>query len=70
MPITNYNTTRLALKVVRQQFEALHYWIIAILTGTFRNIADGSWCLIEIGRLRKAGMWTCFKNMNWRLVVD
>jgi len=30
----------LALKVVRQQFGARRYWIIAILTGTFRNIAD------------------------------
>jgi hypothetical protein len=30
----------LALKVVRQQFEAMRPWIIAILTGTFRHIAD------------------------------
>jgi hypothetical protein len=51
MPITNYNTTRLALKVVRQQFEVLRYWIIAILTGTFRNISDGLWCLIKIDPL-------------------
>ena len=38
--LLNYTCTRLALKVVRQQFGAMRYWIIAILTGTFQNIAD------------------------------
>lgn len=38
--LLNYTCTRLALKVVRQQFGAMRYWIIAILTGTFKNIAD------------------------------
>jgi hypothetical protein len=28
------------LKVVRHQFGALRYWIIAILSGIFTNIAD------------------------------
>ena len=28
------------LKIVRQQFGSMRYWIIAILTGTFKNIAD------------------------------
>lgn len=38
--LLNYTCTRLALKVVRLQFGALRYWLIAILTGTFKNIAD------------------------------
>ncbi len=36
----NYTCTRLALKVVRHRFGAMRYWIIAILTGIFKNIAD------------------------------
>ncbi len=38
--LLNYSCTRLALKVVRLQFGALRYWLIAILTGVFKNIAD------------------------------
>ncbi|MFZ5448033.1 MAG: DUF6899 family protein [Thermodesulfobacteriota bacterium] len=38
--LLNYACTRLALKIVRQQFGAMRYWLIALLTGTFRNIAD------------------------------
>lgn len=38
--LLNYACTRLALKIVRLQFGALRYWLIAILTGTFKNIAD------------------------------
>jgi hypothetical protein len=38
--LLNYTCTRLALKVVRQRFGAMRYWLIAILTGTFKNIAD------------------------------
>ncbi len=38
--LLNYTCTRLALKVVRQRFGEMRYWIIAILTGTFKNIAD------------------------------
>jgi len=38
--LLNYTCTRLALKVVRHRFGAMRYWIIAILTGTFKNIAD------------------------------
>ncbi len=36
----NYACTRLALKVVRMQFGSMRYWLIAIITGTFKNIAD------------------------------
>jgi len=38
--LLNYTCTRLALGVVRQQFGPLRYWLIAILTGVFRNVAD------------------------------
>ena len=38
--LLNYTCTRLALKIVRHRFGAMRYWIIAILTGTFKNIAD------------------------------
>jgi hypothetical protein len=38
--LLNYACTRLALKVVRQQFGAMRYWLIALLTGIFKNIAD------------------------------
>ena len=38
--LLNYTCTRLALKVVRQQFGMMRYWLIALLTGTFKNIAD------------------------------
>jgi hypothetical protein len=38
--LLNYTCTRLALKVVRLQFGAMRYWLIALLTGTFKNIAD------------------------------
>lgn len=38
--LLNYTCTRLALKVVRHQFGPMRYWIIALLTGTFKNIAD------------------------------
>jgi hypothetical protein len=38
--LLNYTCTRLALLVVCQQFGAMRYWIIAILTGTFQNIAN------------------------------
>ncbi len=38
--LLNYTCTRLALMVVRQQFGALRYWLIALLSGTFKNIAD------------------------------
>lgn len=38
--LLNYTCTRLALKVIRLQFGKMRYWIIAILTGTFKNISD------------------------------
>ncbi len=38
--LLNYVATRLALKIVRTQFGKMRYWIIAIITGTFKNVAD------------------------------
>jgi hypothetical protein len=38
--LLNYTCTRLALKVIRLQFGGLRYWLIAIVTGVFTNIAD------------------------------
>ena len=38
--LLNYACTRLALKVIRLQFGALRYWLIATVTGVFHNIAD------------------------------
>lgn len=36
----NYACTRLALQVARQQGGQMRYWLIAIITGIFKNIAD------------------------------
>lgn len=38
--LLNYTCTRLALKVIKLHFGALRYWIIALVTGVFKNIAD------------------------------
>ncbi len=38
--LLNYACTRLALKIVRRRFGRMRYWLIAMLTGTFKNIAD------------------------------
>ncbi len=38
--LLNYSCTRLALKVVQIHLGGMRYWIIALLTGTFHNIAD------------------------------
>lgn len=38
--LLNYSCTRLALKSVKLGVGAFHYWVIALVTGVFRNIAD------------------------------
>ena len=38
--LLNYVSTSLALKVVRGLFGKIRYWIIATVTGTFKNVAD------------------------------
>lgn len=38
--ILNYTCTRLTLKILRLQFGDLRYWLIALVSGTFKNISD------------------------------
>lgn len=38
--LLNYTCTRLALKVVKMQFGKIRYWLIAAVSGVFKNIAD------------------------------
>jgi hypothetical protein len=38
--LLNYTCTRLALQIVRRQFGQMRYWLVAIITGIFKNIAD------------------------------
>ncbi len=38
--LLNYTCTRLALKIVRLQFGKIQYWLIALVTGTFKTMAD------------------------------
>jgi len=38
--LLNYSCTRLALKIVRLQFGAMRYWIVATVTGVFKNVGD------------------------------
>ena len=37
--LLNYTCTCLALNIVRRRFGRLRYWLIALITGTFSNIA-------------------------------
>ncbi len=38
--LLNYSCTRLALQVVRLQFGKMRYGLIALVTGTFQNVAQ------------------------------
>ncbi len=38
--LLNYTCTCLALQIIRRRFGGLRYWLIALITGTFKNIAD------------------------------
>ena len=38
--LLNYTCTRLTLKIIKLQFGKLRYWILALTTGVFKNIAD------------------------------
>ena len=38
--LLNYACTRLALQSVRLQFGPLRYWLVALLSGIFKNIGD------------------------------
>lgn len=38
--LLNYSCTRLALEVVRLRFGYIRYWLVAIVSGVFSNVAD------------------------------
>ncbi len=38
--LLNYTCTRLALKIIKLQFGKIRYWLLAIVCGTFKNVAD------------------------------
>lgn len=38
--LLNYSCTRLALEVVRLRFGHIRYWLVAIVSGVFSNVAD------------------------------
>lgn len=38
--LLNYAATRTTLSVVDRRFGRVRYWIIALVTGTFKNVAD------------------------------
>lgn len=38
--LLNYTCTRLALKIIRLRFGKMRYWLIAVLTGVFKNVGD------------------------------
>ncbi len=38
--LLNYACTRLALKILRGRFGKIRYWLVALVSGTFRNIGD------------------------------
>jgi hypothetical protein len=64
--LLNYACTHLALKMVRLQFRAMRYWLIALLTGTFKK---GPYGMEEVQRKltrflfyqsqRQGKLWPC-----------
>lgn len=38
--LLNYACTRLALAVLQKRFGAVRYWLLATITGVFKNVAD------------------------------
>lgn len=38
--LLNYSCTRLALEVIRLRFGHIRYWLVAIVSGVFSNVAD------------------------------
>lgn len=38
--LLNYTSTRLAMKIIKLQFGKIRYWLVAIVSGTFKNVAD------------------------------
>ncbi len=67
--LLNYACTRLALKIIRLRFGRLRYWLIALITGTFKNIADEFYRRLaapyEDRQIRSTAMSTFMRNF-WR----
>jgi hypothetical protein len=38
--LLNYTCTRLALKTVKLRLGTFHYWVIALISGVFKNVSD------------------------------
>ncbi len=72
--LLNYTCTRLALKTVRHRFGAMRYWIIAILTGTFKNISDEFYRRIAVAyenkQMEKSGDVDMFQEYELEISGD
>ncbi len=59
------------LAVVRRRFGRLRYWLIAILTGTFKNIADEFYRRLagrmKTGNWPRTAMWICMRSIWQKL---
>ncbi|MBI3335558.1 MAG: hypothetical protein HY001_03615 [Candidatus Portnoybacteria bacterium] len=66
--LLNYACTRLALKVARLQFGKMRYWLIALLVGVFKNIADEFYRRIGIpyedNQIKKSGDVDLYKKYS------
>ena len=38
--LLNYSISTLAMKVAQKRFGKMRYWIVALLTGVFKNVSD------------------------------
>jgi len=36
----NYACTTLTMRIIKKKFGQIRYWMIALVTGTFKNVAD------------------------------
>jgi hypothetical protein len=72
--LLNYTCTRLALKVVRHRYGAMRYWIIAILTGIFKNISDEFYRRIAVPyenrQIEKSGDVDVFREYELEISGD
>ena len=72
--LLNYTCTRLALKTVRHRFGTMRYWIIAILTGTFKNISDEFYRRIAVDyenrQMEKSGDVDMFREYELEISGD
>lgn len=66
--LLNYTCTRLALKILRMQFGQIRYWLIAIVTGTFKNISDEFYRRLAIPyedkQIKKSGDVDLYKEFS------